>query len=63
VYDLQAIAVGELSFHPLAAGHDIEIQFDSHAVGLHSQMLDQATERDGPLDEVIVAVDHEFHLC
>jgi hypothetical protein len=63
VYDFQAIAVGELSFHPLLARHDVKIEFDSHTVGLHAELLDQATESDWPINELIVTVDHKFHLC
>lgn len=62
MYDLQAITVCELSLNPLLAWNDIEIQLDSYSVGLHSQVFDQATESDGPIDELIIAVDDKFHL-
>jgi hypothetical protein len=62
VYDFQPISVGQLSFDPPASRHDIEIEFDRHAVRLHAQPLDKPAQRDGTVELVIDTVDDDLHM-
>jgi hypothetical protein len=62
VYDFQPISVGQLGLSPLPARHDVEIELDRDAVGLHAQALDESTQGDGAVELVIVAVDDDLHV-
>jgi hypothetical protein len=63
VYDLQAVTFGELSSHPLLAGHDAKIQLNRHPIRLHPQLLDQLAESERTFDGAIFPIDDDFHPC
>jgi len=62
VYDFQPISVGQLGLDPTVSRHDIEIELDRDAVRLHAQLLEEAAQRDGSVELVIVTVDDDLHV-
>jgi len=44
VNDLKPVAFGELGRRPLAFRHDAPVAFDGHAIGLHTELIDQLRE-------------------
>ena len=43
--DLQSIAIVQLRLVPLCTGHNFAIEFNRHAISLHSQLLDELGQR------------------
>jgi hypothetical protein len=62
VYDFQSISVGQLSLDPPVARHNVEIELNGHPIRLHPQPLEQPTQRNGPIDLMIVTIDYDFHV-
>jgi hypothetical protein len=61
MHDFQLIALGERGAKPFVTRHDIEVQFHSHAVRFHSQLLNQAAHSQGFREKTFFAVQHNFH--
>jgi hypothetical protein len=45
VDDLETVAVLQLGAFPMRARHDLAIEFDGHAISLHSELLDELGQR------------------
>src|ERR1035437_6431784 len=63
--DLEPIALLQLGVSPAVARHDIAIQFDGHAVGLHAEDLHERREgkRSASIAKItLVPIDLKFHF-
>ena len=59
--DLQLVSILEMDVLPARSRNNLQVQFNSDAVRLHTQMLDQGSEREAIRKVALVAVDLEFH--
>jgi len=65
MHDLEPIPIVELSLSPAIARHDVAIELDSHAVGLHSEDFQQRRESEGSGGAAEIAlfpIDLKLHL-
>ena len=62
VNDFQAIAFGQAGFCPKIASNDASVQLNGYAVCLHSQLIDEACERERRIEIPRFAVDLQFHV-
>jgi len=58
--NLQPVSVVQWSLRPLVAGHDLAVQFDRHAVGLHAEPFDERTQSFCGRD-LSFAIDRQVH--
>jgi hypothetical protein len=50
VDDLEPISIVQRSLGPLFPGDDLAVQFDRHAIRLHSELLDERAQSFGGVD-------------
>ncbi len=62
VDDLQAVALRQVGFGPVIAGYDAAVQFNSDAIGFHSEFIDQTAESERRSKVAGFAVDLQFHI-
>jgi hypothetical protein len=62
VDDFKFISVIEIGLGPVIAGHNVAIQFDSDAVGLHAEGFNESGEGGNrEIECSFFAIDVEFH--
>ena len=61
VNDLETVAVLQLGAIPMRARHDFAIQFDGHAISLHSELLDELGQRGWSSAVFGFAIYEELH--
>ena len=59
--NLQLVAIFKLNGLPVCPWDNLQIQFNSDAVRLHTQILDQGSEREAIRKFALFAIDLEFH--